>query len=164
MISADCLCTFPAMTLPFYIFYTLIAISDVADGFIARKYHLESELGAKLDSIADLLFWAVVLIKIIPQIFDDFKKLEYAMMIIIFSLRVLCYIFAFAKFHSFPSLHTFLNKLTGVALFVAMYLFKFFASRPIIVCVFIIAVVAVIHEFYLHIITPCDKKGILSKI
>lgn len=153
IIASIPLLLFPAMTLPFYVFYTLIAISDALDGYIARKYHLESELGAKLDSIADLLFWAVVLIKIVPQIWVQFKKLEYAMMIIIFSMRFVCYVFALIKFHSFPSLHTFLNKLTGIALFIAMYLFKFFNARPIIVCVFIIAVAAVVQEIYIHVKT-----------
>lgn len=144
---------FPTMTLPFYVFYTLIAISDALDGYIARKYHLESELGSKLDSIADLLFWAVVLIKIVPKIFVQFKKLEYAMMIIIFSLRIICYALALIKFHTFPSLHTFLNKLTGIALFIAMYLFKFLSARPVIICVFVIAVAAVLQEMYIHIKT-----------
>lgn len=158
IIASIPLLLFPAMTLPFYVFYTIIAISDALDGYIARKYHLESKLGAKLDSIADLLFWAVVLMKIIPEIWCQFKKLEYAMMIIIFSARFISYTFAFIKFHAFPSLHTFLNKLTGIALFIAMYLFKFFAARPVIVCVFVIAIVAVVQEMYIHIKTKCVEN------
>ena len=34
--------------------YTLCGITDVLDGFVARKLHTESELGSKLDSVADL--------------------------------------------------------------------------------------------------------------
>ncbi len=160
IIAAIPLLFVPTMTIAFYTLYTVIAISDALDGFIARRYHLESELGSKLDSIADLLFWFVVLVKIVPVIIVQFKKLEYAMMVIIFSLRLICYVIAFVKFHTFPSLHTFLNKLTGIALFVAMYLFKFFVARPVIVVVFIIAVMAVCQEIYIHLKTkPVSKTA-----
>lgn len=39
----------------FYIIYFISGISDILDGFIARKYNVTSTLGEKLDSIADLI-------------------------------------------------------------------------------------------------------------
>lgn len=41
---------------------SLALLSDVLDGYIARKYHLASKLGAILDPIADKFFVAFVLI------------------------------------------------------------------------------------------------------
>ncbi len=38
----------------FYVVYALTGITDALDGFIARKLKVTSELGAKLDSAADL--------------------------------------------------------------------------------------------------------------
>jgi len=41
---------------------TVSALTDIADGYIARKYHLVSDLGKALDPIADKLTQAVMLI------------------------------------------------------------------------------------------------------
>ena len=37
----------------FWIFYLSSGLTDIIDGFLARKLHQESSFGAKLDSIAD---------------------------------------------------------------------------------------------------------------
>lgn len=55
-------------TLEFYIVYLLCGLSDMIDGTIARKTDSVSELGSKLDTIADLIFVIVVMIKILPVI------------------------------------------------------------------------------------------------
>ena len=44
-------------------------MSDMLDGYIARKSKTESELGSKLDSMADLIFIIVAMIKILPIIY-----------------------------------------------------------------------------------------------
>ena len=41
--------------------YTITGLTDVLDGWIARRTKAASDFGAKLDSIADLLFFAVML-------------------------------------------------------------------------------------------------------
>ena len=40
------------------IFIIYFGISDMLDGFIARKMHTESKFGEKLDSFADIVFIA----------------------------------------------------------------------------------------------------------
>ncbi len=40
----------------FWIFYLGSGLTDILDGFLARKLHQKSALGAKLDSIADFVF------------------------------------------------------------------------------------------------------------
>ena len=47
-------------------FYIYCGISDILDGFIARKTKNESEIGAKLDSVSDIIFVVVAMIKILP--------------------------------------------------------------------------------------------------
>ena len=59
---------FPAFSLAFYIIYILCGFSDMIDGTIARKTNSASELGAKMDTVADLVFVAVSLIKLFPVI------------------------------------------------------------------------------------------------
>ena len=50
----------------FFVVYTLTGVTDVLDGFVARKTGTASDFGAKLDSAADLLFYGVMLLKIFP--------------------------------------------------------------------------------------------------
>jgi len=43
------------MTLPFWVLY-LIAGRDILDGFLARRWGVESKFGAGLDSLADFCY------------------------------------------------------------------------------------------------------------
>ena len=44
------------LTLPFIIIYLYCGVSDMVDGYIARKSKNTSKIGEKLDSIADIIF------------------------------------------------------------------------------------------------------------
>lgn len=57
-----------AFSLPFFAIYALAGLTDVLDGCVARRTGTESELGAGLDSIADLVLVVVCLAKILPAI------------------------------------------------------------------------------------------------
>ncbi len=46
--------------------FILATITDSLDGYVARKYHMESNLGRLLDPLADKLLIATVLIMLIP--------------------------------------------------------------------------------------------------
>lgn len=59
---------FPAFSIAFYCLYILCGVSDMIDGTIARKTNSESELGAKIDTAANLAFITSALIKILPAI------------------------------------------------------------------------------------------------
>ena len=41
---------------PFWTLYALCGISDMVDGWLARRLHAETKAGAILDSVADLSF------------------------------------------------------------------------------------------------------------
>ena len=51
-------------TISFYMLYMYCGLSDMLDGFLARKYKMTSEIGAKIDSIADMVFVFVSIIKV----------------------------------------------------------------------------------------------------
>ena len=52
----------------FFVIYGLAGLTDMLDGFVARKTGTESELGARLDSIADLVLTIACLVKVLPAI------------------------------------------------------------------------------------------------
>ena len=51
-----CLFVLSPSSVPFAVLYLLCGVTDVLDGFVARKLHTESEKGGMLDSTADLFF------------------------------------------------------------------------------------------------------------
>lgn len=62
------------MSAVFLVVYAFSGFSDVVDGYLARKLKAESELGSKLDSAADLLFYAVSLIKLLPLLWARLSR------------------------------------------------------------------------------------------
>ena len=99
--------------LAFYVIYLLAGASDVLDGTIARKYHLESRLGSKLDSIADICYYIVMVYKMLPELTLKLSKFYWYWVIAILGLRCISYFLSFRYEHQFASLHTILNKLTA---------------------------------------------------
>ncbi|MCB2183903.1 MAG: CDP-diacylglycerol--glycerol-3-phosphate 3-phosphatidyltransferase [Desulfobulbaceae bacterium] len=49
-----------------FILYTTAAFTDLADGYIARKYQVESVLGKLMDPLADKVLVAAALVMLIP--------------------------------------------------------------------------------------------------
>ena len=62
-----CLLFCPAFSVAFYIAYLFCGITDMVDGTIARKTNSVSETGARLDTVADIVFVAVCFAKILPM-------------------------------------------------------------------------------------------------
>lgn len=60
------LLVFPASSRVFSLLYLLCGVSDVLDGFLARRLRTESSEGELLDSIADLFFAVAYAVKILP--------------------------------------------------------------------------------------------------
>lgn len=117
------------MSLLFYIVYTIAGLTDVLDGFIARKFKVTSEFGAKLDSIADLMFYSVMLILLIPVLWVRLNKSIWIAVLIALVFRLTAYILSAVKLKEFASSHTVLNKITGLCVFaVPFILFTPFAS------------------------------------
>ena len=58
----------PALSPAFLAVYALAGVTDMLDGYVARRTGTESEFGARLDSIADLVLVVVCLAKILPAI------------------------------------------------------------------------------------------------
>ena len=131
--------------------YTLSGVTDVLDGFIARRMGTTSELGARLDSIADLLFYAVMLIKIFPVMWNVLPKKIWIMVGAILLVRVFSYTAAARKYHRFASLHTYLNKASGLAVFGVPYVISGAAAIPYCCIVCAVAMTASLEELAIHL-------------
>lgn len=99
----------------FWVFYIYCGASDLMDGFIARAMKQQSDLGAKLDSVADVAFFVAIIITVVPALVIPLWIWIGA--VIIALIRVAAYWIGYRKFHAFTSLHTYANKATGGLLF-----------------------------------------------
>ena len=100
---------------PFAALYLLCGLTDVLDGFIARKLHTASERGAVLDSTADLIFAFIYTVRILPLLSVPLWVWLWA--VVIAAIKIVCIIIASRKAHRLAIEHSVGNKLTGVLLF-----------------------------------------------
>ena len=66
ILCSICLLLCPVFSVAFYTMYLFCGITDMVDGTIARKTNSVSETGARLDTVADIVFVAVCFAKILP--------------------------------------------------------------------------------------------------
>ena len=154
----------PTFSKGFFILYTLCGISDIVDGTIARMTKSTTEFGAKLDSIADLLFYSVLFFCILPNLLEKLPFYVWAIGIAAVVIRLASYFTAAVKYHRFASVHTYMNKLTGVVTFSIPYFVLTKFIIPACILLGIISVTASLEELIMHITAPeynPDKKTLL---
>ena len=149
----------------FLIVYTFSGLTDVLDGWLARKNQMASEFGARLDSVADLLFYGVLLIRMLPLLYQMLPGEIWYFVLGVIVVRLASYVVAAAKFHRFASLHTWLNKLTGVAVFLLPYVLQFTSGVGYCWAVCIFAFAATVEELVIHLLQAeyaADRKSIFE--
>ncbi len=100
---------------PFYITYLLCGFTDMIDGTVARKTNSTSKQGSQLDTIADLVFVVASSLKLLPSI-----RLSWWIWMwcgVIAMIKISNIIWRYASKKQFVSLHTSMNKATGLLLF-----------------------------------------------
>lgn len=111
----------------YFILILIDLISDILDGFIARRFKLQTEFGARLDTFADIGMYILAFLGVV--IFKASELDPY-----IFSLLVFFMVFAipkiigWIKFRRFPSLHLFSSKIGGYLqgfFFLHLFIFGF---------------------------------------
>lgn len=148
----------------FYIIYLICGVSDVLDGYIARKTNTISKLGEKLDSIADLLMVMVVIYVLYPVINPTVRIVVW--IVIIGIIRVISMMVVLLKYKTFGILHTYGNKATGLVFFALPFLtaFSWFDVSLNIICM--VASVSAIEELLIHLLSnrlQIDKKSIFTE-
>ena len=102
----------------FWALYALCGISDMVDGWLARRLHAESNTGAILDSVSDILFVACCAIRLSPVLVIPTWLWIWAGIIAI--IKIVNQISALIVYKRFCFPHTLANKLTGLLLFLTV--------------------------------------------
>lgn len=128
----------------FYGIYLAAGLSDMVDGPVARKTGTESEAGAKLDSIADIIFVAVCLLKLLPVI--EISRCLLAWIGVIAALKLFNIVWGCIRYRELTMPHTKINKATGLVLFILPLTLQVIDLNYSGAIVCLLATVAAIHE------------------
>ena len=146
---------FPMFSVEFYTIYLLCGFSDMIDGTIARKTNSTIEFGDKIDTVADLVFVTVSLIKMLPII--NIPQWLWIWTVIIAIIKIGNIIWGYVSKKQFISLHTIMNKVTGLSLFLLPLTLSFVEVKYSSIVVCSIATFAAIQEG-VYIATNCESK------
>ena len=142
-----CMLFFPVFSVYFYIMYLFCGLTDMADGTIARKTKSVSEFGARLDTAGDIVFAAVCFAKILPLI--KLPALLWIWIIAITVIKTGNIVSEWIHSKKLLSVHTVLNKATGVLLFLFPLTFGIIAPVYGAVILCSLATVSAVNEAYL---------------
>ena len=146
---------FPAFSLGFYITYILCGFSDMIDGTVARKTNTTSKFGSQLDTIADFIFVVVSLVKVLPAMHIPGWLWIWSGVIAV--LKISNMIWGFVSRKQFLSLHTSLNKVTGLLLFLLPLTICFVELKYTAIVVCAMATFSAIQEG-VYVITDREPK------
>lgn len=141
--------------------YSICGISDVVDGQMARKTGSASQLGARLDSVADLVMICVSLIVLLPYIKPPMEVILWV--VFIFIIRSISMITAYVRYKTFAVLHTYGNKLTGSLLFLFPLSLPYIHSFVPMFIICAAASVSAAEELVIHLTSnelEIDRKSL----
>lgn len=101
---------------PFYALYLVAGLTDMIDGLIARKTNTVSTFGVRLDTAADFALVAVCLWKLLPKL--SLPSWLWVWIGGIALIKVVNVLSGYILQKRFVVLHTAMNKVTGVLLFI----------------------------------------------
>lgn len=155
ILCAACLLFCPVFSLNFYILYLFCGVTDMVDGTVARKTKADSEIGAKLDTVADAVFVSICFIKITPLI--HLPTLLWIWIAVIAIIKIGYIIWGYILKKQLISLHTITNKITGLLLFLFPLTLNLIEPiySAVVICLF--AMLATIKDGYFI------KRNILTK-
>lgn len=147
----------------FAIFIIINLVSDVLDGWIARHFNMQTEFGAKLDSLADIGTFIAAVIGIFTFKADDFEP-HIISFITLIGFYIFTVILSLIKFRKSPSLHLYSWKIGGYiqGIFFAL-LFSIGFITPIYYLMIIWGIASYIEHIIIQMMLPemiSNAKGI----
>ena len=130
----------------FYIFYLFCGLSDMIDGTIARKTGTASKFGARLDSASDFVLMFVCCLKMLPLI--HIPVWLWAWIIGIALIKIFNIMLVFIQKKKLISIHSLLNKTTGLALFLLPLTMTLIETTYSVATICVLATIAGMQEVY----------------
>ncbi len=141
--------------------YMACGITDWLDGVLARRLHAQSRLGAMLDSIADILWFAgaaMALLRWLPSP----PPWAWAALALMMAVRVAGIAVSWARYGRPVFLHTVANKAAGLLFFLCPLEVAALGTVYGLLALIAVAMVASAEELALHCVSATpnpDVKG-----
>ena len=114
------------------------------DGAVARKTKTCSEFGARFDTVADFVFVVVCLIKLLPTL--DIPVWLYIWTAVIVLIKVSNIVSGYVMRKRFVAVHSVMNKVTGILLFILPLTLRAFDIKYTGAVVCTVAAIAAVQE------------------
>ena len=145
----------------FLLLTLFIGASDILDGYVARRYHWESDSGALLDSLGDLVFYISLLIYIFlyrPAVISSHGDIISIAVIV----KCLPIVISLVKNRKIAFIHTLLNKLTGIIVITGMVAVVI-TGKPVVISIMALsAIVSGLEESIIHLVRKNPDKNTKS--
>lgn len=144
----------------FAAFITISLITDILDGLIARTFNMQTRIGTKLDSWADIGTYVLAFSAIYIFKWQELKHYSVAISIFLCAY-FLSYLLMFIKFKELLGLHTYLFKITGYVqgvFIIILFLFKLYPWLLYTACG--IGIIACIEEIIIIMIISEPKSNV----
>ena len=137
----------------FWVLYTVCCISDIADGWLARKLKCVTRTGALLDSLADFCFLACCAWKFLSIL--DLPQWLWLWAGVIVAIKVVNQVSAVVVCGHCCFPHTLANKATGFLLFIAVPM-TVWSIIPISISAVVATFAAVQEGHFIRRNAPCQ--------
>lgn len=144
----------------FFSVYLICGLSDVLDGYLARKTNAASRFGQVLDSISDLLFIAVVLLMMLSAVPVPTWAIKW--IVLIAATRLLSIVIGLIRYRRLAFLHTYANKAAGFALFFFPFLYRGLEGIAALFIVCFLGSISAIEEMLINLTSKELNRDIKS--
>lgn len=145
----------------FLLVLAISLLSDMLDGYFARKLNQVTEFGARLDSWADMATYAMMIVGLYyiwPLIFID----QFFYLVAATLSYVLPVVIAVIRFSHFPSYHTWGAKIAAVLIAPAFYLLVLADNQIFFRLVIIFHVIVAVEEIAITFLLKKPKTNVAS--
>ena len=137
------------LSLLFLAVYGYCCITDVLDGFLARRSRSENRQGQILDSTADIVLTVCLLACLIP--FLPWEGWMITWIAIIAVIRIISLGIGSMRFGQIALLHTYGNKLSAFLRYLAPFLLAFVDLTPMMIVLCTITTLTSLEDLYINL-------------
>lgn len=144
----------------FAFFLCFNLITDIADGFIARRFNLQTALGARLDSLADIGTFILAFLGVFQFKFEEMESDQWWFWAFV-AIFLFGHLVSFLKFKKFPSLHLYSMKISGYVQGIFFFVLFAYAYLP---WLFYVAMIVGFYAWLEEIIILLKLKEMKSDV